>query len=100
MVNLHWTPQAIEDLEAIFEYVSHDSRAVAKLFVEKIYYRVHQLRHFPLSGRIVPEIEDKSIRELIYRNYRIIYQVFSEDQLRIITVFHSSKNLDETTFPG
>jgi plasmid stabilization system protein ParE len=26
MVKLHWTPQAIDDLEAIFEYISHDSR--------------------------------------------------------------------------
>ena len=100
MVKLHWTPQAIEDLEAIFEYISHDSRSVAKLFVEKIYYRVDQLRHFPLSGRTVPEIEDETIRELIYKNYRIVYQVVNKNQLRIITVFHSSKNLDETTFPG
>jgi len=40
MVTLHWTPQAIEDLEAIYQYISHDSRPTAKLFVEKIYYRV------------------------------------------------------------
>ncbi len=100
MVKLHWTPQAIEDLEAIFKYLSHDSRSVAKLIAEQIYYRVDQLRHFPLSGRMVPEVEDEAIRELFYKNYRIVYQVLNEDHLRIITVFHSSKNLDETTFPG
>lgn len=100
MVKLHWTPQAIDDLEAIFEYISHDSRSVARLFVEKIYYRVDQLRHFPLSGRMVPETEDNAIRELIYKNYRIVYQLLNKDQVRILTVFHSSKNLDETEFPG
>ena len=100
MVKLHWTPQAIDDLEAIFEYISHDSRSVAKLFVEKIYYRVDQIRHFPMSGRKVPEINDETVRELIYNNYRIVYQVLNENHVRILTVFQSSKNLDETTFPG
>ena len=51
MVKIHWTPQAIDDLYAIFDYISHDSHAVAKLFVEKLYYRVDPLRHFPKSGR-------------------------------------------------
>jgi addiction module RelE/StbE family toxin len=96
MVTLHWTPQAIDDLKAIFQYISHDSRPTAKLFVEKIYYRVDQLRHFPLSGRVVPEIERDDIRELIYKNYRIVYQAMNKDHIRIITVFHSSKNLVNT----
>jgi plasmid stabilization system protein ParE len=69
MVRLLWTPQAVEDLHAIFDYISHDSQSVAKLFIEKIYYRVDQLRRFPLSGRYVPEIGNPNIRELIYKNY-------------------------------
>ncbi len=91
MVTLQWTPQAVEDLYAIFEYISHDSRSVAKLFVEKIYYRGDQLRHFPLSGRKVPEVDDPNIRELIYKNYRIVYHSPKKDLIRILTVFHSSK---------
>jgi len=71
----------------------------AKLFVEKIYYRVDQLRHFPLSGRVVPEIERDDIRELIYKNYRIVYQSMNKDHIRILTVFHSSKNLVNTKLP-
>ena len=31
---LHWTPQAIDDLESIFQYISHDSHSTAKLFVQ------------------------------------------------------------------
>ena len=99
MVRLHWTPQAIDDLESIFQYISHDSRPTAKLFVEKIYYRVDQLRRFPLSGRSVPEIEREDIRELIYKNYRIVYQLLNEEHIRILTVFRSGKNLDDTKMP-
>lgn len=96
MVTLRWTPQAIDDLEAIFQYISKDSRPTAKLFVEKIYYRVDQLQNFPLSGRAVPEIENKNIRELIYKNYRLVYKVIDNEHIHILTVFHSSKNLDDT----
>ncbi|WP_445263788.1 type II toxin-antitoxin system RelE/ParE family toxin [Rhodohalobacter sp. 8-1] len=99
MVSLHWTPQAVDDLESIFQYISHDSRPTAKIFVEKFYYRVDQLRHFPLSGRVIPEIERKDIRELIYKNYRIVYQTVNKDHIHILTVFHSSKNLDDTKLP-
>ena len=99
MVTLHWTPQAVEDLHAIFEHISHDSKSVAKLFVEKLYYRVDQLRHFPLSGRKVPEVDDPNIRELIYKNYRIVNYSHNKDLVRILTVFHSSKNFDNTQFP-
>lgn len=99
MVTIHWTPQSVEDLEAIFEYISRDSRSIAKLFVEKIYYRVDQLRRFPLSGRKIPEVDDPDIRELIYKNYRIVYYVHDKNLVRILTVFHSSKNLDDTQLP-
>lgn len=95
MVKIHWTLQAHEDLHAIFEYISHDSRQVARLFVEKIYHRADQLRSFPLSGRIVPEVAKENIRELIYRNYRIVYKADQHDQVYILTVFHSSKVLDD-----
>jgi len=63
MVTIRWTPQAINDLESIFQYISHDSRPTAKLFVEKIYYLIDQLQHFPLSGRHVPEVDKEDIRE-------------------------------------
>lgn len=98
MVRLRWTPQAVEDLHAIFKYISKDSRSVARLFVEKIYFRVDQLRRFPLSGRKVPEVDNNDIRELIYKNYRIVYSM-EDDHIHILTVFHSSKTLDETELP-
>jgi|AntRauTorckE6833_2_1112554.scaffolds.fasta_scaffold57903_2 addiction module RelE/StbE family toxin len=87
MVRLLWTPQAVEDLHAIFDYISHDSQSVAKLFIEKIYYRVDQLRRFPLSGRYVPEIENPNIRKLIYKSYCIVYHPINKNKVRLLTVF-------------
>lgn len=45
-------------------------------------------------GRIVPEIADEDIRELIYRDYRIIYIVDTDnEQVDVLTVVHSSQHL-------
>jgi len=48
---------------------------------------------FPEIGRIVPEYADPKMREIIYRNYRIVYRI-EERIVEIITVFHGSKLLE------
>ena len=47
----------------------------------------------PKLGRIVPEKNDDTIRELIEGNYRIIYEVKRDDSVEILVVHHSSKPL-------
>jgi plasmid stabilization system protein ParE len=47
----------------------------------------------PEIGRIVPEKNDRKIRELIEGNYRIIYQFESLDKVEILLVHHSSRPL-------
>ena len=44
---------------------------------------------------MVPELERKDVRELIEGNYRIIYRIKSEEQIDIITVHHSARQLNE-----
>ncbi|MFM7327760.1 MAG: type II toxin-antitoxin system RelE/ParE family toxin [Bacteroidota bacterium] len=46
-----------------------------------------------MSGRIVPERNDQSMRELVMGNYRIIYQVDTESDVRILTVHHGRRLL-------
>jgi len=53
---------------------------------------VEDLKSFPESGRIVPETENKSIRELIYGNYRLIYRL-EEKKISVLTVRHGKQIL-------
>jgi toxin ParE1/3/4 len=93
MVKLIWTDQAIADLEAIGDYIAESSEKYAKLTVKNLFDRVDILKHHPLAGRTVPEKNDEKIRELIEGNYRIIYEVVSADQINILTVYHSARDL-------
>ncbi|MEZ4822626.1 MAG: type II toxin-antitoxin system RelE/ParE family toxin [Ignavibacteria bacterium] len=51
-----------------------------------------------MIGRTVPELNDKSIREIIKGSYRIIYQMKNSNCVEILTVFHSSRLLNEKDF--
>jgi toxin ParE1/3/4 len=85
-----WSPQAIADIEAIRAYVARDSPRYADLLVERLVSAVEHLETDPSSGRVVPEVDNDAIRELIYGNYRIVYRVRS-DVVEIVTVFHGAR---------
>lgn len=94
MATLTWRPQALNDLESIEEYYDDIAPDYASLLVQEILEQADQLERFPRMGRIVPEISDEDIRELIYRDYRIIYIVDTDnEQVDVLTVVHSSQHL-------
>jgi len=92
MVRIEWTNPALNDLNEIHDYIARDSKNYANLFLKKLYDSVQKLKDFPNMGRIVPEIDDPKIRELIFQNYRIVYRI-KEDYIEILTVIHGSKLL-------
>jgi plasmid stabilization system protein ParE len=58
-----WSPRAVEDLEAIAQYIGADSTAYAAAVVAKILNTTRNLSRFPFAGRIVPEFGDENVRE-------------------------------------
>ena len=85
--------EAHEDIDSIYEYISRDSIKYANETSEKIYSRIYELESSPYLGRYVPELSDKHLRELIYKSYRIVYDV-SEDSntVYIHFVVHEKRN--------
>ncbi|PSQ75523.1 MAG: type II toxin-antitoxin system RelE/ParE family toxin [Bacteroidetes bacterium QH_6_63_17] len=94
MATLTWRPQALSDLESIEEYYADIAPDYASLLVDGLLEQAEQLEAFPRMGRIVPEIDDEDIRELIYRDYRLIYIADSENgEVNVLAVIHSSQHL-------
>ncbi len=90
MTRVTWAPQAIQDVEAIRAHIARDSAHYADLAVERIVAAVERLNDNPRSGRVVPELGDESIREVIHGNYRIVYRL-RHDVVEIATVFHGAR---------
>ena len=90
MAEVVWRTQALRDLDAIEAYYEEVAPDFAPLFVAGAFEVTARLSDFPAAGRVVPEIGDDAIRELIYRQYRIIYLV-DEGSAEILTVYHSAR---------
>jgi addiction module RelE/StbE family toxin len=86
-----WAPQALDDVQAIRTYLSRDSADYADLIVKRIVAAVSRLEHHPRSGRMVPEVGEPSLREIVIRNYRVVYRLRRE-VVQILTVFHGARS--------
>ena len=96
MAKVIWTENALADLDDIGEYISKDSVRYAELTVLMLFESPDILESHPLAGKIVPELKNESIRQLIRGSYRIIYHLANSDQVEILTVHRSSRLLDNT----
>ncbi|MBW4507449.1 MAG: type II toxin-antitoxin system RelE/ParE family toxin [Scytonematopsis contorta HA4267-MV1] len=92
MARISWTSQALDDLQAIGDFIARDAPTFAQVFVDKAFETVERLENFPRSGRIVPEINQENIREIIWGSYRIVY-LLTGYEVSILTVFHASRLL-------
>lgn len=89
MTVVRWTPQAADDLQAIYDFIARDSPHYAQLTVEDILAAIDRLEQFPLMGRRVPERLRDGLRELIKPPYRIVYRV--SEVVKILTIFRASR---------
>jgi len=89
---LEWTKNASIEVENIKNYIREDSEYYANIFGEKIIEIVENLILFPKMGHVVPEINKINIREVIYQNYRILYEV-GKEQILILSVIHGARDL-------
>ncbi|MCY7359343.1 MAG: type II toxin-antitoxin system RelE/ParE family toxin [Rudanella sp.] len=90
--------RAVNDLDAINEYRSTYSPTYADHLIDALISKVEKLKSFPESGRIVPEFGLSHLRELIHSDYRIVYKIVRDDQIDIITIQHSSRDMSERFF--
>lgn len=92
MKRVIWTRQAVEDVEAIRAYVARDSERYAVLLAERLVAAIERVGLFPESGRVVPEVNDVALREVVYGTYRIVYRVLPE-AVEVVTVCHGARLL-------
>lgn len=87
---LRWSARARADLKAIHDHISKDSPRNAKAVVRDILERAEQVPATPHAARIVPELNDPSIREISVHAWRVIYQL-REQQVLILTLVHKRR---------
>jgi plasmid stabilization system protein ParE len=88
---LVWSPEAVEDIDAIAAYIERDSPWYARAVASKIVETAESIPEYPELGRMMPEIDDPAIRERLVHRYRVIYRL-DEARVLIVAVIHGRQD--------
>lgn len=83
---LIWSNVALARLIEIRNGLAEKDPRAARKVLRLLLARAAQLADFPNLGRAVPELPASEFRELIEKQYRIVYRV-REKTIEIVTVF-------------
>ena len=84
MAEVIWTEPALQELDAIAEYIVLDDPAAASLLVKTVLDKTKRLQDFPRSGRIPPELPNSVYREIVVPPCRIFYRL---DDTQVFLLF-------------
>jgi len=63
--------------------------------VERIQNKTEILKSQIEIGKIVEELNEPKVREILEGNYRIIYRIVSKNELHILLVHHGARDLSK-----
>jgi addiction module RelE/StbE family toxin len=91
-MKIRWTHEALNQLIEIEDYISKDSPARAIQFVNQLIEHAESISDKPRMGRVVPELANPDIRELIFKKYRTVYRL-EKNYIEVLTVFEGHRML-------
>jgi toxin ParE1/3/4 len=83
---------AKNDLKSIFDYIGQNSKVYAKKEVIAITLTTKKLKANRYLGKRFEKYDDENIRELIFKNYRIVYEL-AQEKIIILTIHHHARLL-------
>jgi len=90
-MRVEWSHHARDDLDDLVDYISRDSVLYGRRFGERVVLATKRLSQFPASGRMIPEADDLSLREIVVQGYRVMYRL-EADRVLILAVMHGSRD--------
>jgi len=91
---LRWTERAVAHLEALVDYVSLTSPVYAEGMVSRIDQRLQLASTHPEIGKMVLDLEDSALRELVVPPYRLFYRI-RPDAIEVLAIVHERRYLPD-----
>ena len=90
-----FAPQAERDLKSIaFRIARYSSAEIAQDFGNRLIDRALTLATLPERGRVVPELGEPDLREIIFKSYRIVYRLRA-GCVEVIRFWHAARGTPE-----
>ena len=100
MAQVVWTETALNEMDAIAEYIALDNVQAAQKLVQRAFEKVDRLESFPESGKKPLELDalnNHNYRELVVNPLRIIYKIES-GSVYILHVMRQERQLKNYLF--
>lgn len=97
MAQVVWTEPALQDLDAIADYIALDKPEAARALVKRIFSHADHLATHPQMGSVPLELRGKRYRQIVEPPCRVFYRhEASEDICLIVHVMRSEQRLRKT----
>ena len=73
------------------EFISKDSPQAAARFAHALVTAARSLAEFSERGRVVPELDNPNVRELLLSRYRLVYEILPK-RVAVVRVIHASRD--------
>jgi plasmid stabilization system protein ParE len=86
------TDQSQDDLREIVCFIAVDSPAHGRSFGNELIDQALSIGAFPEIGRIVPELGDPAVREIVHGSYRIVYEILRDpNAVFVLRFWHAAR---------
>jgi toxin ParE1/3/4 len=99
MAKITWADPAIQDLDAIADYIALDKPKAAHQLVQQVLAAVGRLRKFPQMGPPPAELRGLPYRQLIVPPCRIFYRV-EKKVVYIVHILRGEQLVRRELFPA
>ena len=86
-----WALRARSDLRLAISHIQADSPSAARSFGSATIQASRSLSTLSERGRVVPELGQEEVRELLLGRYRLVYEVFPE-KVAVVRLVHASRD--------
>jgi toxin ParE1/3/4 len=92
MAEIVWTEPALNDLDAIADYIALENPAAARELVQRIFGHVSQLAQYPESGSVPSELRNRRYRQIVEPPGRVFYR-YDGERVFVVYVMRGEREL-------
>jgi plasmid stabilization system protein ParE len=86
-------------LDDVVSYIAQDSRPAAERLLIQALEAASSLDVFSERGRVVAELDQPNVRQLLVHRYRLIYEV-TPDEVQVLAFVHGARRIASRGFDG
>ena len=86
------SPEALIDLQMIWDFIAVDSTDAADRVIDELFEAFDHLAKWPATGHARPDLTPRSVRFWSVRSYLVVYRSAS-DRVQIVAILHGSRDV-------